>query len=520
MGKIKRNSSTSKAWIGWVLGGVVLVVALGAPRHQTPLKGLNNPSRSGGSSPVSSLRTWVEEFRQWTQSGLSEESCIQSLSQYYQDLLKLTPDSQVAREIEQRPGQANRAFFEARQDLREGLFRLYQKGAYSEACADQARNVMRVLRYTEEYIAEHGLKVPPYNEKKPYPYLAGDRPYLHLARELSSFSPKDLKSGDILLSRGNAFASAAIARLSQVDGQFSHGAFIYIDPATRQPLVLEAHIEVGSTIRSYEEYASDGNARVMLLRFRGEEGQALAARAAQEAYERLKAAERSPFKVVPYDFAMDLSDENAFFCTEIPYFGFKKASAGRVQVPLYLGRIEPKNRNFVNRLGISTQRSFLPSDLDVDPRFKVLAEWKDISRVGWIRRKDAVLDRFYAWSDEYGYQLHGTVSSWFRKTVVWKLRRWPLFSHLLQSKFPLNMPQSVLESITVLNALGEVLEGYLETRDDLALKQRGFRLTISEMESQLDAFRLEDLQRYEASRGNKKQDSTPVYFHHVFRAGP
>ncbi|NDD90976.1 hypothetical protein EBZ37_02685, partial [bacterium] len=174
---------------GWALGGIVLLVAACAlqSRH-----GEQFPQRATGShsSQVGSLITWVEEIRRWANSGLTETSCIPSLSRYYRDLLELSPASQLAREISEKPAEANRAFFEARQDLRDGLYRLYREGAYTEGCADQARHVMRVLRYTEEYIAEHALKTAPYDPKKPYPYLAGDRPYLHLGRGIVSFTPK------------------------------------------------------------------------------------------------------------------------------------------------------------------------------------------------------------------------------------------------------------------------------------------------------------------------------------------
>jgi hypothetical protein len=431
---------------------------------------------------------WLGKFREFSRQEFSAANCERELEGYYRDLLTLTPAAKFRDEIGADAAGANRAFFEARQELREALYRLYRAGALEESCVDQARGVMRVLRYAEEYVGLHWIEPKAYDPKRPYPYLSGERPYLHAASEKGSFTPSDLKSGDIILSRGNAFASAAIARMANLDGQFSHAAFIHVDSVTQKTRVLEAHIEVGSTIRDYEEYARDGNFRAMVLRMREPEDRELAARAAKLAYERLSAAAASPAKAVPYDFGMDLADEREFFCTEIPYYGFHKASAGAVQVPLFQSKVEPKNRDFVDRLGIKAARSFFPSDLDVDPRFEVLAEWKDVSRVSATQRKDAVLDRFYAWGDEQGYKLHGNLESCFKKNVVYGLRRMPLFSRLLKGKFPLNMSRSVLEVISLLDDLGVVLDEEVEKADAKVLKARGLRLTLSEMEQVLDEF--------------------------------
>jgi len=490
------------------------------------LVGCAQPGVQRGPAEVQGLMPWLAGFRIWVKSDFSAANCEKRLHEYYRDLLETFPAEQLATELRGRGAEAARAFFEARQDLRDGMYRQYRDGALSEGCIDQARDVMRVLRYAEEYIAEHAIAPAAYDSKKPYPYLGGEAPYLQVSS--GSFSaPADLRSGDIILSRGGAFASAAIARMSRVPGQFSHGAFIYVDPTTKKLWVLEAHIEIGSRVRTYEEYARNTSVRAMVLRMRTPEDRELAARAAAIAFERLRAAAASPAKVVPYDFAMDLSDDREFFCTEIQYYGFMRASGGKVQVPLFLGRVEPKNRDFVDRLGIKASRSFLPSDLDVDPRFDIVAEWRDLSRMASVRRKDAVLDRFYAWADDHGYVLQGNLSSWFKKTLIWRMRRWPLFSELLDGKFPVNMPQSVLETMSVLNDLGEALESEVEKVDDRALRERGMRLTIAEMEHFLDEFRLRDLERDREYRrwrntyaGNSRAPAPPVQpkMHLIFSA--
>ena len=186
-------------------------------------------------------------------------------------------------------------------------------------------------------------------------------------------------------------------------------------------------------------------------------------------------------------------------------------------MPLFQSRIEPSNRDFLDRLGIHEARTFMPSDLDVDPRFEVLAEWKDVSRVGDVRRKDAVLDRFYAWSNEHGYRLGSNLGAWFKKTVIWQLRRWPVFSKLLKDRFPLNMSRSVLQTVSVLTDFGEKLLDEAEALDARAAHERGYALSFKEMSEALDRVREQDLVRYQkyrqwlATRGppGRQQSSAP-----------
>jgi len=422
-------------------------------------------------------------------------SCPEILAQIYSELAAITPTKESIDEMGDRIGPVVHLFFETRQILRSRLAAFHQQGALQELCVDQARNLTRALRFGEEYLAELWVKPEPYNPKKPAPYLAGSEPYLQVPEARGGFDVSELRSGDLLVSRGNAITSAAIARMAKVPGQFSHLAQLYIDPVTQKRWILEAHIEIGSTVRTFDEYAADGNFRVMVLRMRDPEHQSVAAQAAAIQYRRLKAASDQN-TAIPYDFGMRLSDSSELFCSEVAYEGFQKASQGSLIIPLFLSRIEPKNRDFLDRIGIQESQSFMPSDLDVDPRFEVLAEWRDVSRISHVRRKDIVLDRFYAWADEHQYKLGSNLDAWFKKNIIWSLRRWPVFSRLLEKRFPLNMSRSVMQAVTVLTGLGDALLEEAEALDRRAIDRRGLPLSFSELNSELDQVRVDDLERY------------------------
>ncbi|MEN9723030.1 MAG: hypothetical protein RJB38_1016 [Pseudomonadota bacterium] len=487
---------------GRVVGSTIAVAMLfgaGVLQWKGTLRRARNPAQV--ESQYQGLGSWITGLREKLKSSeFDVQQCEPIFSRAYQDILELDPQRENREELKREASVWIRAFFLARQELRDRLQVWTQVGQLSEGCVDRARDLNRVLRYTEEYLAEHSVGLLRYDPKNPAPYLAGQAPYLQLSEGRSALAVEDLKSGDLLVSRGNAFASAAIARMAQVDGQFSHVAFVYVEPSTRKAWVMEAHIEVGSTIRPYEEYAKDGNFRVMALRARSAQDQQLAEAAAALEYQRLRKAQKTPIGAVPYDFGMRLDDSSELFCTEIVFEAFQNASERQFQVPLFLSRIEPKNRDFLDRLGIHVQRSFLPSDLDIDPRFEVLAEWRDLARIRLNRYKDAVLDRFYAWADDHDYRLQGDLESLIKKTVVWNARRWPLFSDLLKKKFPLNMSPRVLETITVLDNLGEVLADEAQRKDDASFQATGLRLTVAQLAAVLDAYRLRDLQKWKQYR--------------------
>jgi hypothetical protein len=125
-----------------------------------------------------------------------------------------------------------------------------------------------------------------------------------------------LHSGDILVSRGGAPTSALIARGNDYPGNFSHIAFVYVDPGTHISSIVEAHIERGVVVSTVEQYLTDKKLRVMLLRLRSDLPQLTKDpmsphKAAEQAYT------RATTEHVPYDFEMNYKDHRKLFCSEV-----------------------------------------------------------------------------------------------------------------------------------------------------------------------------------------------------------
>jgi hypothetical protein len=198
-----------------------------------------------------------------------------------------------------------------------------------------------------------------------------------------------LHSGDILVSRGGAPTSALIARGNDYPGNFSHIAFVYVDPVTKEAKIVEAHIEVGVVVSTAEQYLADKKLRVMLLRPRADLPQIqkdpmLPHKAAEYEYKRATEGH------VPYDFPMDYKDHSKLFCSEVASEAYE-----RYGVTLWAGISHissPGLRKWLEAFGVTHFETQEPSDLEYDPQLRVVAEWRDPATLKKDRMDNAVTE--------------------------------------------------------------------------------------------------------------------------------
>ena len=198
-----------------------------------------------------------------------------------------------------------------------------------------------------------------------------------------------LHSGDILVSRGGAPTSALIARGSDYPGNFSHIAFVYVDPATKKAKIVEAHIEIGVVASTVEQYLADKKLRVMLLRPRADLPQIkkdpmLPHKAAEYAYKRATEGH------VAYDFPMDYKDHSKLFCSEVASEAYE-----RFGVNLWAGISHissPGLRRWLAAFGVKHFETQEPSDLEYDPQLRVVAEWREPATLKKDRIDNAVTE--------------------------------------------------------------------------------------------------------------------------------
>ncbi|NUN46867.1 hypothetical protein HUU58_14415 [bacterium] len=198
-----------------------------------------------------------------------------------------------------------------------------------------------------------------------------------------------LHSGDILVSRGGAPTSALIARGNDFPGNFSHVALVHIDSATGKISLIEAHIEKGVAIATWDEYIADKKLRILILRPRYDipvlAGDPMAPHKAADF-----ALQAALQKHIPYDFVMNYRDHGALFCSEVASSAYESVGIG-----LWMGisRItSPGTKQWLSYFGVRHFETQEPADLEYDPQLQVVAEWRNASALLQDQLDNAVID--------------------------------------------------------------------------------------------------------------------------------
>ncbi|MDH4095264.1 MAG: YiiX/YebB-like N1pC/P60 family cysteine hydrolase [Betaproteobacteria bacterium] len=444
---------------------------------------LRVPQHPGASTTIPLPRDLGEGIRMFRAGIASPEfnaaTCASFLNAIYDNLWRAAPGHFDLAAAKRDAGALVRAIFEAKLDLRRQLARLEGAGPVPRDCVTAMRNTMRASLFMSEYLAEHF--VPAAREARVF---AGGEPSLLLYPQ---FGPAlALQSGDVLLSRGDAFVSGAIARLGDVDGNFSHVALVYVDPGSREAFTIEAHIEIGSVVAPLEKYLTDGKSRAVVFRH---PDAALAAEAARLIAERVRKASAGAGNI-PYDFGMVMDGPRAdaeLFCSEVASVGYALASGGGLQLPRYRTVLRMKNDAFLKAIGIAAEASFAPSDLEVETRLALVAEWRNLGKTQRSRMTDAVITHLYWAMDERGYRLRNTTGDALKRDFAYTTRQLPLFGALLEERFPRNMPRRTLGMMLALDRTAEAMLARLEQANAEQVRRTGIAMTGAQMQAFLRA---------------------------------
>ncbi|HRO66679.1 MAG TPA: hypothetical protein PL182_03840 [Pseudobdellovibrionaceae bacterium] len=375
----------------------------------------------------------------------------------------------------------------------------------SHPCTNAVRNGMRILRYIEDYVLTTVLNPKPFDpakDKKAGPILNDKAPLLITTDR----GPVKLRSGDLILSRGNAYTSAAISRIGVEEAQFSHLAQIYIDAPVGTELTIaealkdsrvytvEAHIEIGSFTRSFAKYAEDGNARAAQFRFRGSAENAHKAAKSIFTYvqnhqkKKMKAAHRTRLSVndnPPYDFKMNGKDHAEIFCAEIVSMGYANAGVKLPTFPTVL-----KKNELTDRMEIAVPAAFAPADMEIEPHFTQLAEWRDLRKIPSVMKKDVALSSMFRWMAERKYAFQPSTVDMVKAMVAWTGRQTDLG---FKERLPKNMNQKIIRLTFAIDRTGALLEEELEKFETAQkLSGRKLRPMFWEQMSYLERFRKED----------------------------
>ncbi len=220
-------------------------------------------------------------------------------------------------------------------------------------------------------------------------------PAAMLVKDEKSYTPAasifgiEVHSGDLLVSRGGAEVSALISRGNDYPGNFSHIALIYVDEKTKEPFLLEAHIEKGVAIASVAQYENDKKLRFMVMRPRADlldimGDSMLPQKAAKQMFD--EANKRH----IPYDFKMNFNDTTEMFCSEVASYAYRTKG---LQIWKHPSTISSQGVvNWLHDFGVENFVTQMPSDLEYDPQLAVVAEWRDPETLFKDHLDNAVMD--------------------------------------------------------------------------------------------------------------------------------
>lgn len=471
---------------------------------------------SYGREPVSPLLDSLETLSDsFTQNPISSQDCVPRLGRTIEEIKKLNPRQFSKRDVSVNSEEALRFLFTSRIRLHEQLRSLDSSHQLHEDCAVTIRRAFRHIRGIEDFIGTVGYRYA--QSKRPRPPISTPRPNGPRAIEIDNTRVKPLprielppaefpspsaiepppylpvsalvnphltsapgvRSGDVLLSRGNANTSALIARMGDEDTQFSHMAMVYVDPHTQQAWTVEAHIEFGSIITPLKEWLADGKARTVVFRHADA---ALAHRSAEHIYHRVKSRFDSGNRV-KYDFGFNMRDHEHLFCSEVVREGYEVGSQGTVMVPYFASHLTMKNRDIMDRLGIQETQSFIPADIEIDPRFTLIAEWRNFEKLPTVWKKDAILTSIYGWVETDGYAFDPNAWLEMKGGLALVLRN----LGFAKDKLPTYMPQDAVVLNFMLDDVVEKLEVILLEKEKVHRRRTGYGLSYYEYLMELDA---------------------------------
>ncbi|MCO4795140.1 MAG: hypothetical protein KC493_15590, partial [Bacteriovoracaceae bacterium] len=211
---------------------------------------------------------------------------------------------------------------------------------------------------------------------------------------------------------------------------------------------------------------------------------------------------------IRYDFAMDYSEEKKLFCSEIIYWGYRNASNGELDVPMYKTKFNKGLIPFLNVMGITISENnfesfdtFAPGDIQFDPRFEMVAEWRNPQKMSDSRVKDMILTKMFEWMEKLDYELKPPFGIRSKSKLSWLLRRTPFIKKKLAEKFPLNMSTKQLQLFLVLDEVGVIFQEYV----DKYIKESKKPLSPIEMFQLLEKFREDDHAKWVKTKSLNKE---------------
>lgn len=408
----------------------------------------------------------------------------------YQAILGTDLDNYDVAEIKPQIEQLRHDLFALRQDVRGRIAAWHAAGLMNHATQLAIRDCLRAARFASDMLGELSTGFVRLEDGHvPLKAFTG-RGNTIVAAAFDNDESAKYRAGDVLLVRGLHHNSAAIARIGDVDSQFSHICILHIDKGSEQ-WVVQSLIEEGAVITRLGIALAHGNGRAILFRHRDA---ALAAKAGQIAYDHVRRTYGTWKRRILYDFSMRLDKRRPLFCSKLVRLAYGRASKGKLVLPTFTTRFNLKNRDFIDRIGVKAVETYAPGDIEIEPHFDLVAEWQDFRVTSRLRAQDLIMVKLFEWMDEYGYTfkpdfLIGTISLFGRFAAHLSEGAKDMLSTVVP-KVPINMPRKTIAAITMLHKTAEPLLDEIMSLEAEQIARTGKPLHPRQVYSALEGIRL------------------------------
>ncbi|MCB9678352.1 MAG: hypothetical protein H6737_24835 [Alphaproteobacteria bacterium] len=398
-------------------------------------------------------------------------TCQPTLQAFFDELEAIDPHSVDLDDVAAHGAQVIQDVFAYRTEVHTRLRGLFEAGELSPGCVLGARRADLAGRYLQDalYIA--------LGDAAPGPWVVAPGQDFRVPE-------RDLRAGDVIVSRADALTSAGIAHMGGIDGQFSHNVLIHRD-LEGHARTVEAYIERGAISQPFEAYFEDHVARVVVLRYRDP---GFAAEAARRAYARIRDG-----RELDYDAGFDYADHRALFCSEVvPWAFVGMMDDGPTDFPYDLTVFDKaENAALFETMGIEVDVTSAPSDILYDPRFDIVAEWRDVALLDRMRRHDVVVESLFTWMEKKGYRLESTPTDRTLVKTALFFRRFGLFAKRLH---PRGDPVFLVPTYSLDVAGHALLDAFDEALGDDDTQM----MTYQELRDVLEGIRVRDLEAWNA----------------------
>lgn len=413
-----------------------------------------------------------------------------NLGQLYDATFALNFDAYDVQMLARAAPDIARSLFAMRLRLRDQIADWHQRGFLTLSGQKALRNALRIARYATDMLGELNIRYAQLGpEEKTLRGFTGRNFNTLVNPAYDTGHDLDFQAGDLLLMRGMHHNSAAIARIGDVDSQFSHLAIIHTDESGKH-WVVEALIEDGAVINPLSSSLQHGLGRCVLFRHKDKQ---LAARAAALIHEVVRRSNERGGRHIWYDFTMELAGDKELFCSKLVRKAFGLATQQQVLLPTFTTRFDMKNRDFVERIGVTARETFAPADIELEPAFDLVAEWQDYRVTSRLRLQDLLMDRLFLWMEQHDYR--------FREDLPIKLigylgRLSGQFSNRAKDlmadvvpKVPPNMRRSTIQAVAMLHKTAEPLLAELQSLERRSIDRTGRPMHPRQVYEALEATR-------------------------------